>query len=82
MIRRKHAKATDEQIGIELGRTFGAIQGMVGKLRCEGVLIPMRGQGVRRLWDSNLLKKIVLEKDGEEGGKIITLSNHILKKGE
>lgn len=58
LIRRRNDKATTEQIGIELGRTFNAVNAMVHKLRHEQVPIAMMGSGCRKLWDSNLLKAI------------------------
>lgn len=60
LIRRRQEKATAEQIALELGRTFGAIQGMVQKLRKENVGIPMFGSGVRRLWDANALRAAIV----------------------
>ena len=56
LVRRRNDLATAEQIGSELGRSYLAIQGMIATLRKEGVDIQMQGQGVRRLWNPELLK--------------------------
>lgn len=50
LVRRRQEKATAEEIASELGRTYIAVQGMIQKLRKEGVNVPMRGNGVRRKW--------------------------------
>ena len=65
LLRRRYEKATVEEIGMELSRTWNAVNAMIGKLRTEGVSVPMFGQGVRRLWDANSLKKLSLEKEEE-----------------
>lgn len=45
-----------DSIGLELGRTFSAVQGMIQTLRRNGVDVPMLGCGVRRLWDPSQLQ--------------------------
>lgn len=61
LIRRRNEKATASEIGSELNRSPNAIDGMIKKLREEGVDVAMRGCGVRRLWDSEKLKVIALK---------------------
>jgi biotin operon repressor len=56
LIRRRNERATAEQIALELDRTFMAVQGMIQKLRIEGVDVRQFGQGKRRLWDAETLK--------------------------
>lgn len=56
LVRRRHQQATSEAIAFELGRSISAISAMIQKLRSESVNVPMLGCGVRRLWDSNMLK--------------------------
>lgn len=58
IIRRRMEKAPVEQIAYDLGRTWNAVNAMIGKMRSEGVPVPMYGMGVRRLWDVNELKGI------------------------
>lgn len=55
LIRRRSEKATLEDIGVALGRSWNAVGAMVQTLRKEGVPIAMLGNGVRRLWDANAL---------------------------
>lgn len=50
LVRRRRDGATAEQIGVELARSFCAVQGMVQTIRKQGVDIPMFGSGKRRLW--------------------------------
>lgn len=56
LLRRRSEKATNEDIGSELGRSECAVGGMIAKLRSEDVPIAMRGNGVRKLWNPNSLK--------------------------
>lgn len=56
LVRRRQERATTEQIGIELQRTFQSVQGMIAKLRTLGVDVPMLGCGVRKKWDPEQLK--------------------------
>lgn len=58
LIRRRNEKATNEEIGSELGRSWGAVQNMIAILRREGVDVPMRGMGVRRLWNPEDMKAL------------------------
>ena len=50
LIRRREEKASNEDISIELGRSWMAVQNMIAVLRREGVQIAMRGSGVTRKW--------------------------------
>lgn len=56
LIRRRNEQATAEQIALELDRSFLAVQGMIQKLKIEGVDVRKFGQGKRRLWDAETLK--------------------------
>lgn len=60
LVRRRAERATVEQIGSELDRTFLAVQGMVRTLIREGVQIPMFGSGVRRLWDPQKVSEAII----------------------
>lgn len=60
LLRRRNEKATSEEIGAELGRTTNAVDGMIQQLRKENVGVAMRGCGVRRLWDAEGLKGVLL----------------------
>lgn len=61
LVRRRNEKATNEDIANELGRTWNAVQVMIGKLRSEDLKIAMRGHGVRRLYDVEALKSVSLQ---------------------
>lgn len=61
LIRRRAEGATMDEIGIQLGRTPNAINGMISKLRSEDVPVAMLGQGVRRLWNADALKAVFLQ---------------------
>jgi len=61
LIRRRNERATSEQIAIELLRTPNAVDGMIQRLRKENITVAMRGNGVRRLWDVNILKAITTQ---------------------
>jgi biotin operon repressor len=63
--RRRIDGATNEEIGMSLGRTHHAVAEMVRRLREEGVPIAMRGSGVRRLWDPDRLRRTLLVSDAE-----------------
>lgn len=52
LVRRRRDGATAEQIGVELARSFCAIQAMVQTIRKQGVDIPMFGSGKKRLWSA------------------------------
>ena len=56
LIRRRNEQATAEQISLELDRSFLAVQGMIQKLRIEGVDVRVLGRGKRRLWDAETLR--------------------------
>jgi len=56
LIRRRSERATYEEVGNDLGRTYNAVCGMINKLRKENVPVVMMGSGVRRLWDVESLK--------------------------
>lgn len=56
LVRRRNEQATAEQIALELDRSFLAVQGMIQKLRIEGIDVRKFGQGKRRLWDAETLK--------------------------
>lgn len=60
LVRRRNEKATSEEIAAQLGRSPNAVDAMIQKLRKEDVGIAMRGNGVRRLWDANSLKSLLL----------------------
>lgn len=61
LLRRRIEKATCEEIGEELGRTWSAINAMIQKLRSENVPVAMRGNGVRRLWNVHDLKAVAVQ---------------------
>lgn len=63
VVRRRHESATAEQIAMELGRSFYAVQAMILKLRQEGADVKMLGNGVRRLWDINALRALEIRSD-------------------
>jgi len=60
LIRRRNEKATNEEIGNELQRSWDAIQAMIYKLRNAGVSIAMRGNGVSRKYDIEAAKAMAL----------------------
>jgi biotin operon repressor len=67
LYRRRLAGATDEEIAIDLGRSWSAVQNMASVLRQGGAPIAMRGQGVRRLWSVEALKGAAMGRfDAEE----------------
>lgn len=61
LLRRRNEKATADEIAAELGRSIGAVHGMIGKLRSENVPIAMMGQGMKRLWNADALKGVALQ---------------------
>jgi biotin operon repressor len=61
LIRRRNDRATSEEIGSEIGRTPNAVDAMIQKLRKDNVQVAMRGNGVRRLWDSEALKALTMQ---------------------
>lgn len=56
LFRRREDSITAEQIAVELDRSILSIQGMIQKLRKEEIPVKMLGQGVRRLWNPDILK--------------------------
>ena len=75
LVRRRNDGATAEQIGNEMGRSFLAVQGMIQRLRQEGVGIRMLGSGVRRLWSADVLRTAIATKNliPVETGKVVPL---------
>ena len=63
LVRRRNENATNETIAIELGRSECAIQAMVANLRTNLVTIPLKGRGMRRLWNPDALKAISLNEN-------------------
>lgn len=61
LLRRRRESATSELIGHELGRTYNSVAGMIGMLRRQGVPVAMKGQGVKRLWDPNILRGVEVD---------------------
>lgn len=61
LVRRREEKATCESIAVDLGRTWNAVNAMIGALRKEQVPVAMRGSGVRRLWDAEALKMVATQ---------------------
>lgn len=59
LIRRREDQVTAEKIADELDRSFLGVQGMIRQLRKEGVPVKMLGNGVRRLWNPEVLKMIL-----------------------
>lgn len=60
LVRRRNEKATAEQIAEELDRSFLAVQGMLQRLRKEGVSVRQLGQGARRLWSADTLRAAIV----------------------
>lgn len=56
LIRRRSEKATAEQIGTEMNRSFTAVQSMIARLRRESINVQMLGAGVRKLWNPEILR--------------------------
>ena len=59
LVRRRNDSVSAEQIGVELGRSFLAVQAMIQNLRKEGIDLRMLGCGVRKLWSADTLKGAV-----------------------
>lgn len=59
LVRRRNERASIEGIANELNRSFCAVQGMVERLKHEGVLVRAFGQGKRRLWDADRLRDAI-----------------------
>lgn len=59
IVRRRNESATAEQMAVELGRSFLSVQGMIAKLRKEGIAVRMLGSGVRRLWSPESLREAI-----------------------
>lgn len=55
LFRRRLTGATNEEIAVDLGRSWSAVQNMVGLLRKQGAPVAMKGNGVRRLWSVDAL---------------------------
>jgi biotin operon repressor len=67
VVRRRKENATAEEIAIELGRSVGGVNGIIQRLRAELVPVPMRGMGVRRLWNPSELRAKFIEDDQING---------------
>ena len=65
LVRRRKENATNEEISVELGRSECAIAGMVSNLRINDVPIPLKGYGMRRLYNTDSLKAISLIERGQ-----------------
>lgn len=61
LLRRRIEKATCDQIAMELGRSWNAVNAMIAKLRNEEVPVGMLGSGVRRLYDVDALKAVAIQ---------------------
>lgn len=61
LIRRRAEHATAEVIAGELDRSVMGVNGMIAKLRKQGVPVAMLGCGVRRLWDAEQLKAMCVK---------------------
>lgn len=59
LVRRRNEKVSCEVIGVELGRSFLAVQAMVRKLKSEGVDVGEFGKGARRLWSPEKLNMAI-----------------------
>lgn len=59
LIRRRHNRASIEEIAVELGRSVYAINGMVQQLRKSGVKVPIYGSGQRKLWDADEINQAI-----------------------
>jgi biotin operon repressor len=57
LVRRREEQATVEVIANELCRSLNGVNGMIQKMRQEGVAVKMLGCGVRRLWSSEKLRE-------------------------
>lgn len=77
LLRRRIENATCEEIAIELGRTWTAVNCMIQKLRSEDVPVAMRGNGVRRLWNAESLKSFMMKKPEEL--KVITTDDEYFR---
>lgn len=58
LMRRRTERISVSQIAAEMNRTPYALSAMIAKLREEGVHVAMLGQGVRKLWNPDLLRGI------------------------
>lgn len=70
LLRSRLERKTNEEIGLELGRTLTAVDGMIARLRREQVPVAMRGSGVRRLWNAESLKALSIR---SEDSKIVEM---------
>lgn len=64
LVRRRRDKANVEEIAVELGRSWSAINGMIQNLRKRGVDVPQFGKGMRRLYDVSGLTLTYGEPEG------------------
>ncbi len=71
LVRRRNDRASLEMIANELDRTFYAVQGMVEKLKQDGVLVRQFGQGRRRLWDPERLKSAIAARGLSDAAEIL-----------
>ncbi len=60
VLRRRKELVNTETIGQELGRSFLAVQGLIQKLRKEGVKVQMLGNGARKLWNVDSINNQIL----------------------
>lgn len=56
LVTRRRDRATMEEIGAELGRSYAAIAGMIENLRKRGVAVPQFGAGMKALYDVSGLR--------------------------
>lgn len=63
LARRRNDGALLEEIASEMGRSFGGVQSMAGKLRNKhGVPIRANGQGRKALYDTEALRALYVDK--------------------
>lgn len=74
LIRRRSELATCDSIATELGRTWSAVNAMIGELRKQQVPVAMLGHGVRRLWNAEELKAVAIQ---DPSSNIIELDSAI-----
>lgn len=60
LVRCREKQITSEQIAVDLGRSWNAVQNMIGKLRADGVPVKMLGCGVRKLWSAERIMEAAL----------------------
>lgn len=59
LLRRRSERISVNQIAAEMNRTPYGVNGMILRLRSEGVQVTMLGQGVKKLWNPDMLKALV-----------------------